>query len=310
MSEHKTLTVFTPTFNRRLLLRNCYDSLRRQTSRDFVWLIVDDGSQDGTGADVAAWKEEAAPLFDIQYIKKENGGLHTAYNAAIAAAETELFLCVDDDDYLTDTAVEEILREWQSRGHDGVAGLAALNRTPTDEILGKPLPDLPEAHIIDLRCRYGCTRDLKMIYRTEELRRDGPIPVFPGEKDLNPYWLFLKVDRRKPMLLFGRAVCVVNYQPDGMSRSIFRQYAESPNGFAELRIMMMAADAPFSFICRNAVHYVSSAIFARKRNFWSAAPRKLPVLLALLPGAGLNLLIRARNLRSRKKARRAKNPTA
>lgn len=293
MAEPRLITVFTPTHNRRALLRACYESLCRQTSRDFLWLIVDDGSADGTAEDAARWAREAEGRFEIRYLYQKNGGLHTAYNAAIAAADTELFVCVDDDDYLTDTAVEEIAAEWRARGDDGVAGIVALNRTPESEVLGHPMPDLPRAHILDLRCRYSCTHDLKMIYRTAELQADGPIPVFPGELDLNPYWLFLKVDKRKPMLLYNHPVCVVNYQPDGMGSSILRQYAASPNGFAELRLMMMSMEgAPYAFVLRHAMHYVSSVIFARRKHWLRDTPRKGAVLLALLPGCALNLYVR------------------
>ena len=58
-------TVFTATFNRARVLHRVYDSLRAQTFRDFEWLVVDDGSTDGTGALVAAWRAEAD--FPIRY---------------------------------------------------------------------------------------------------------------------------------------------------------------------------------------------------------------------------------------------------
>ena len=44
----KTLTVFTPTYNRKHTICRTYESLCRQTSSDFDWLIIDDGSTDGT----------------------------------------------------------------------------------------------------------------------------------------------------------------------------------------------------------------------------------------------------------------------
>ena len=38
------LTVFTPTYNRAHTLPEAYCSLKAQTSKNFLWLIVDDGS--------------------------------------------------------------------------------------------------------------------------------------------------------------------------------------------------------------------------------------------------------------------------
>ena len=55
-------TVFTATYNRAHVLHRVYHSLRAQTFRDFEWLVVDDGSSDGTGALVAGWRAEAECL--------------------------------------------------------------------------------------------------------------------------------------------------------------------------------------------------------------------------------------------------------
>lgn len=293
MDKKRLITVFTPTYNRRELLGKCFESLMRQTSYNFIWLIVDDGSTDGTADYVSVWTEKAAGSFDIRYIKKENEGLHTAYNTAIALTDTELFVCVDDDDFLTDTAIKDIEDFWTEHRTPDVAGIVALNRTEKENILGRPLPDIPFAHITELRCKYKCQNDLKMIYRTDELHADAPLPVFKGEKHLNPYYLFLKIDKRLPMLLMNEPVCVVNYQPDGMSTYIIRQYRESPNSFAELRLMMMSMPtASPSFVFRNAVHYVSSMIFAGRKHLLTSATHKTAVILAFIPGVILNIVIR------------------
>ncbi len=295
MDTQKKLTVFTPTYNRKHLLQNCYESLKRQTSFDFVWLIVDDGSQDGTEAEVSKWISDGN-TFEIIYIYKENGGLHTAYNTALECINTELCICVDSDDYLTDNAVETILNFWSEHKRSDAAGIVALNKTEDQEILGNPLPNLPLAHIIDLYCKYHCRRDLKMIYRADILKENAPIPVFPSEQFMNPYYLFLKVDKQYPMLLLNSPVCVVNYQTDGMSTSIVSQYIQSPNSYAELRRMMMSMPgASWIYVYKNAIHYVSSMIFAARPHMIAHAPNKIAVILALLPGITLNILIRLVN---------------
>ena len=65
----KTLTVFTPTFNRAYTLHKCYESLKRQSSKDFVWLIIDDGSSDNTKEIVYKWINEN----EIEIIMAERG---------------------------------------------------------------------------------------------------------------------------------------------------------------------------------------------------------------------------------------------
>ena len=98
------ITVFTPTYNRANLLPDLYDSLKRQTCKDFEWVIVDDGSTDDTGSLVNGWLSQAD--FSICYTKKENGGKQRAVNLGLQLAKGEYFFIVDSDDILTDNAIE------------------------------------------------------------------------------------------------------------------------------------------------------------------------------------------------------------
>ena len=70
-----SITVFTPTYNRAHTLIRTYESLVRQTCKDFIWLIIDDGSIDNTLESVESWKKNSNG-FEIRYIYKENGGMH------------------------------------------------------------------------------------------------------------------------------------------------------------------------------------------------------------------------------------------
>lgn len=129
------LTVFTPTFNRADCLRRCYESLRRQTCREFIWLVVDDGSSDGTRELVRGWMQEGE--LEIRYHYQENGGMHTAHNAAYELVETELNVCLDSDDRMPEDAVASILEFWERHGNDRVAGLVGLDAdVETGELIG------------------------------------------------------------------------------------------------------------------------------------------------------------------------------
>ena len=97
-------TIFTPTFNRKELLEKLYKSLQKQTFKDFEWLIVDDGSADGTKEKVEEFLSEKK--LDIKYYFKENGGKQRAYNFATDKANGELFICLDSDDEYVGNGLE------------------------------------------------------------------------------------------------------------------------------------------------------------------------------------------------------------
>ena len=103
------LTVFTPAYNRAHTLPRTYESLCSQNCKDFCWLIIDDGSIDNTAQLVKGWMEKDNG-FKIQYIYKENGGMHTAHNIAYENITTELNVCVDSDDCMAEDGVAKILK--------------------------------------------------------------------------------------------------------------------------------------------------------------------------------------------------------
>ena len=121
------ITVFTPTYNRAYCLHKCYESMQRQSCKAFDWLIIDDGSTDDTKELVEKWIEQKTE-FNIRYIYKENGGMHTAYNTAYANIDTELSMNVDSDDYLTDTAIEDILSFWIKNKRENIGAIYALDQ--------------------------------------------------------------------------------------------------------------------------------------------------------------------------------------
>ena len=95
MNNEVVITIFTPAYNRAYTIHKCYESLKRQTSKNFKWLVVDDGSTDNTRELILKWKEEAD--FEINYIYKKNGGMHTAHNTAYENIDTELNVCIDSE---------------------------------------------------------------------------------------------------------------------------------------------------------------------------------------------------------------------
>ncbi len=297
----KQITVFTPTYNRAGLLERCYESMCRQTCRDFIWLVIDDGSNDNTAELVTKWMR-AGNGFELQYLYKENGGLHTAYNAAIASIDTPLCVCIDSDDYLPDNAVERILWFWKEFGSDDYAGIVGLDYDLSGNMIGDPLPEQKSVNLIDLLLgRYPIRNgDRTNVVRTELYKRYAPMKVFPGEKCFNPHYLHLQISKEYDFLVLNENLRFVEYQQKGMSNSIFKQYMDSPNSFIETRKLYLSfPDASWSFLMRHSIHLVSSCILVGNiSRAIRESPHPVMALLAVPGGIALSLLIR---LKARRK---------
>ena len=125
MEDKVLLTVFTPSYNRAHTLPRTYESMKNQDMKCFEWLIIDDGSTDGTKELVSKWLKEDND-FKIRYIYKKNGGMHTAYNVAYENIDTELNVCIDSDDCFAPGAARKIYNLWnevRDKNYSGIIGL-------------------------------------------------------------------------------------------------------------------------------------------------------------------------------------------
>ena len=268
----KTLTVFTPTYNRAHTLPRLYQSLCAQTSDDFEWLVIDDGSIDGTKDLVAQWKKEN--IIPIHYIYKENGGLYTGYNVAYLTIETELNVCIDSDDAMPSDAVEKIIRIWKERGSDRYAGITGLDcNMETKEPIGGRFPEgMTECFFPELYAKNIHRGDSKQVMRTDMMRNVAPMEGFPGEKNFNPVYMLLQVTDKYPVLLSNECFCFVEYQnDDSMSRHIWKQYIDSPRSFAKMRRLEMVLNhSSFQNRLRSAVHYLAESMIALSSRLFKA----------------------------------------
>lgn len=292
------LTVFTPTYNRRDCLARCYASLAAQTCREFVWLVIDDGSSDGTEELVRRWMAEGK--ISIRYIYQENGGMHTAHNTAYEHIDTELNVCLDSDDCMPADAVATILDCWRTHGSERLAGLVGLDAdAETGELIGTPFAtDGGETTLTGFYARGG-RGDKKLVYRTELMRSLPPYPVFPGEKYVGLGYKYMLADQIAPLLTINKVLCLVEYRADGSSLNMTRQYVKNPRGFAFLRkeAMRLQPSRRRRFI--EAAHYVSASLLAKNARFLPESPRPWLTLAALPLGAALAAAILLKNRRCR-----------
>ncbi|MFB4168881.1 glycosyltransferase family 2 protein [Virgibacillus sp. JSM 102003] len=289
----KQLTVFTPAYNRAFCLHVCYESLKRQSCKDFIWLIIDDGSTDDTEDLVKTWIKEG--ILEIDYYHQENQGMHGAHNTAYERINTELNVCIDSDDYMPDDAVEKILSFWNKYGSNSVSGIIGLDSDSNNQIIGSILPDhIKSSTLFNLHYKHGVTGDKKLVYRTE-LTKKYPYPIFQNEKYVGLAYKYYMLDQEYEMLLMNEVLCCVEYLPDGSSRNMLHQYRRNPNGFSFYRKELMKIPfAGFVFKFKQAIHYVSSSLLGRNWSFLQETPNKILTVPALPIGFLLYLYIKAK----------------
>lgn len=274
------LTVFTPTYNRGYTLNKCYESLKRQTYKDFTWLIIDDGSTDNTKDLVKKWiKENKVP---IKYKYQENQGMHGAHNTAYEIIDTELNVCIDSDDYMPDDGVEKIISFWKENKREDLAGIIALDAYEDGNIIGKIFPEtLKETTLFEVNNKYKIPGDKKLVYRTE-LTKKYPYPLFKGEKYVGLAYKYYKLDEKYKLATLNEVVCIVEYMDDGSSRNMLRQYRKNPKGFAFYRIENMKnKNSTVIFKLKQNIHYVSSSFISKNKEFLKESPCKLLTILSI-----------------------------
>ena len=141
-------TVFTPTHNRAHLIQNLYESLKRQTFKDFVWLVVDDGSKDNTKEVIENFQKEA--IIDIQYHFIPNGFLYLAEKYSASVADSQYIVRIDDDDQLLDNCLERFLAEWELINKEGITDIGEIRALALREdgsVTGNYQPVIGSEHI-------------------------------------------------------------------------------------------------------------------------------------------------------------------
>ena len=221
------ITVFTPTYNRAYIIGNLYESLKRQTCKDFEWLVVDDGSIDNTEDLFDEWSKETS--FSVRYIKQQNGGKHRAINRGVKEAKGELFFIVDSDDFLADNAVERILHHYNAiNSNDSFCGVCGLKCYPDgSKVGGGDDFGILDCSSLDFRYKYKMKGDMAEVLRTDILRQ-YPFPEIEGEKFCPEAVMFNRVAQKYKFRYFYEKIYFCDYLSDGLTAKITRIRMQSP----------------------------------------------------------------------------------
>lgn len=226
-------------------------------------MVIDDGSEDDTKAVVEEWRKEGK--VQIEYYYKENGGMHTGHNLAYSKITTELNVCIDSDDFMPEDAVEKILEEWNAvEDKEKIAGIIGLDADKDGNIIGTGIPEhLKRGTLTDLYQKHKVKGDKKLVLRTDVVKEYPPYPEYEGERLVPLGILYGQMGVDYDFVLTNEVYVIVEYQEEGSSASILKQYKQSPRGFAYSRKVELAYADSWKEKMRNYIHLTSSSIFAR-----------------------------------------------
>jgi len=282
MKEGKRITVFTPTYNRAYILRQLYDSLKKQTNQSFLWLIVDDGSTDNTDELIDTWLNEN--IIEIRYVKQENGGKQRAHNKGVELCETELFICVDSDDYLTDDAIEVLITTWNSiQNKKNISGIVGLRGKDRATPIGTNMPtNIDRATLSDLYNRYGFRGDTALLYRTDILKQ-FPFNVVDGEKFIGEGYVYLQIDQHYSLYLLDKIIYICKYLEDGYTTNVRRLIKNNPKGYMVLNHQSALLSKTIKNKYKNSIKYMIGCILSREKHPVKNSPHKILAVMAYLP---------------------------
>lgn len=296
------VTVITPTYNRALLLPRLYESLRRQTNNNFEWIVVDDGSTDDSmqlflgneglmasakhiSTDKEIWVGDfrnndgkASPV--LKYVRKDNGGKHTAVNVGVQLAKGDLTLILDSDDELPTTAISDILAKYDIiRDDDKVGGLCFYIAHRNGRVIGRPILNNILTDSLNIRYALKVKGDMCEVFKTSVLR-DNPFPVIPDERFCPEALLLNRIALKYKLLLFREVVYFRDYLDGGLTDNIVGIRMKSPSASMLTYAELTECPVPFKARVKAAINFWR---FWYCRTATSVVPRLAPIWHCLRP---------------------------
>ena len=259
------ITILTPTFNRAHLLPRLFESLTHQTDFNFEWLVMDDGSTDGT-SDLFAGKTFLSAPFPIRYYQQENGGKHRALNAGVKQAKGDFIFIADSDDWLLPQSVAIVGLHTSAIADDNTfAGGAGLDVFDDERIVGTGLPqDIIDCNAMDIRYRYHVDGDLKEVFKTTVLQ-EFPFPEIQDEKFCPEQLVWFRIAQKYKLRYFNTPIYVAEYQPNGITASIIRVRMLAPQATCMMYAEMLAYKIPFKEKIKAAINFWRFKVCAPSR---------------------------------------------
>lgn len=273
------LSIVTPTYNRGELLKRCFESLCKQSDMDFEWIVVDDGSTDNTAEVVKQFSSK----FPIIYVQKDNGGKHTALNASHEYIHGKYVLILDSDDYLVNTAIEQIKMGWNRFEDNSGIGIVSFLKGTSQNSPSCMAYEYDEGKPVDIM-RYKrksiFSNDVCEVIRSE-IFKNLPFPVFEGESFISEGALWNRVSFTHKCVYINSVIYIAEYLEGGLTKSGKKMRINNPNGGMYTANLNMNKKNFFKRRIKNGLLYTCYGFFAKKNPIVMARTNDSKLLMWL-----------------------------
>lgn len=219
-------SICIPTYNRAKYIVRTLESLRKQLFKDFEVIVVDDGSVDETQQCVEKFND-----LHIKYLKKENGGKHSALNVGLNESRGFFFLVLDSDDVLKANALQEMYDIWNKAPTKekicGVMGRCAEN----GKLIGIPFEKSEMSYIeFHFGVNGGKYRDCCECVRLELLKK-YKWPEIPHCKFVPEAYVYDKIGLSYNLLCTNEVLEEKEYLASGITKNKKENFEKNAAGY-------------------------------------------------------------------------------
>ena len=284
------ISVLTATYNRANLLSKLYESIVNNLNENIEveWLIMDDGSTDETKNVINKYACENK--LQIKYFSQENQGKMQAINNLIEYANGDLIIECDSDDYFTNNAFEIIRDEYEKNKTQiqECYGLCFLKFDQTGKNMGYNFKK-DKSKMFDLYFKEGENGEKALVFNSE-IRKQYKYELENGERFVTEARMFHKMDEKYNMICINQPIMICEYQNEGYTRNIDKQFINNPYGYFEYFKEILQKDMNGVIFKKRLYaikHYILFATLAKKKNIVKSVKgmiNKVLIIGLYLPG--------------------------
>ena len=171
MSKDAKVSFIVPVYNVEKYVKQCLDSISKQTYNNIEIIVVNDGTPDNSGkiADLCASKDNR-----IKVIHKINEGVSAARNDGLKIATGDYILFVDSDDYIEPDYTTYMLKLIESSKTDIAVSLNCFNERYNKQIKEDKIEIYSQVEVLEAIYLYKIGVAVwNKIYRREFLKQNN-----------------------------------------------------------------------------------------------------------------------------------------